>query len=225
MPESPPAPSSRPGRPRTGGGPAGHDVRREVLDAARDLFAAEGYEQVSMSRVAREVGLTQSSLYYYFRRKDEILAELIAESQLVPNDVLGEIVAAGGSAAVQLYRFIRADVVNLCSHPLDLVGISRAASRDPEAFAGYFADVARIEEQLADVIRTGIERGQLRRVDPDLTAVTILTNDEGVQGRLHVPLRWPVEEVADNLAEMVVASLLSDIADLPSVKAEAQRLG
>jgi AcrR family transcriptional regulator len=219
-----PSASSRPGRPRTGGGPAGHDVRREILDAAQTLFAADGYEQVSMSRLAREVGLTQSSLYYYFRRKDEILAVLISDSQLVPSDLLGEIVAAGGSPAAQLHRFVRGDVVNLWTHPLDLSGISRAASRDPDAFASYFADVARLERQLADVIRSGIEQGQLRPVDPELTAVTILTNDEGVQGRQHTPLRWPITEVAAHLAEMVVAGLLADPSTLATVIAEARSL-
>lgn len=177
-----------------------------------------------MSRIAREVGLTQSSLYYYFRRKEEILAELMAESQLVPNDALAEIVAAGGSVAAQLYRFVRADVVNLCTHPLDLGGISRAAHRDPASFTAYFADVARIERQLADLVRAGIEQGQLRPVDPELTAVTILTNDEGVQGRLLAPFPWPVAIVADNLAEMVVAGLLADPCGLASIKAEARHL-
>lgn len=41
--------------------------------AAALLFAVEGYETASMSRIARQAGVTSNTLYWYFRDKDELL--------------------------------------------------------------------------------------------------------------------------------------------------------
>jgi AcrR family transcriptional regulator len=48
-------------------------LRREILDAARELFVAEGYESVSMRKIAQKIGYTPMSIYLYFRDKADIL--------------------------------------------------------------------------------------------------------------------------------------------------------
>src|SRR5690348_9809657 len=44
-------------------------ARGQLLDAAIALFAARGYEGVSTGEVAKEAGLTQSMVHYYFGNK------------------------------------------------------------------------------------------------------------------------------------------------------------
>jgi AcrR family transcriptional regulator len=56
------------------------DLRRTILDAAREAFAAGGYDSVSMRGLAEAVGLTHGSLYAYFKDKDEIFEALVEES-------------------------------------------------------------------------------------------------------------------------------------------------
>jgi AcrR family transcriptional regulator len=56
------------------------DLRRTILDAAREAFAAGGYDSVSMRGLAESVGLTHGSLYAYFKDKDEIFEALVEES-------------------------------------------------------------------------------------------------------------------------------------------------
>jgi len=48
-------------------------VRRVILDAARELFACEGYGNVSLRKIARRIGYTPMALYVHFRDKSEIL--------------------------------------------------------------------------------------------------------------------------------------------------------
>jgi AcrR family transcriptional regulator len=57
----------------------GRDTRREILDAALDLFAAGGYFGTSMRQIARAVGVRESALYHHFPSKDAILLELLGE--------------------------------------------------------------------------------------------------------------------------------------------------
>src|SRR5205085_841872 len=48
-------------------------LRREILDAARELFVAEGYQSVSMRKIAQKIGYTPMSIYLYFKDKADIL--------------------------------------------------------------------------------------------------------------------------------------------------------
>jgi AcrR family transcriptional regulator len=48
-----------------------------ILDAARDLFSANGYRGTDMSDIARSIGLARNSLYRYYPSKDHILVAVI----------------------------------------------------------------------------------------------------------------------------------------------------
>jgi AcrR family transcriptional regulator len=48
-----------------------------ILDAARNLFSANGYRGTDMSDIARSMGLARNSLYRYYPSKDHILVAVI----------------------------------------------------------------------------------------------------------------------------------------------------
>ena len=48
------------------------DLRQEILDAARDLFIREGYEAVSMRKIADRIEYSPTTIYLYFRDKSEL---------------------------------------------------------------------------------------------------------------------------------------------------------
>jgi AcrR family transcriptional regulator len=52
------------------------EIRLRILDAARELFASEGVESVTMRRIADRIEYTPTSIYHHFKDKDTLLAEL-----------------------------------------------------------------------------------------------------------------------------------------------------
>src|SRR5262245_66289109 len=54
-------------------------VRRAILDAARELFVAEGYRNVSIRKIAEKVEYSPAALYSYFPSKDDLFFALAAE--------------------------------------------------------------------------------------------------------------------------------------------------
>src|SRR5256885_98881 len=74
----------RTGRPRHDSRPVLGDPTDEILGAAARLFGERGVAGTSMSLIAREVGLKQSSLYYYFRSRDETVLALMRRANVVP---------------------------------------------------------------------------------------------------------------------------------------------
>jgi AcrR family transcriptional regulator len=56
-----------------------HAVREAILTAARDLFVAEGYANVSLRKVAERIEYSPAAIYSYFPGKDDIFFALAAE--------------------------------------------------------------------------------------------------------------------------------------------------
>jgi len=55
------------------------EVRDKILDAARELFIAEGYEGVSMRKVADRIEYTPTTIYGYFADKEDLFRQLCHE--------------------------------------------------------------------------------------------------------------------------------------------------
>src|SRR5262245_24221343 len=54
-------------------------VRRSILDAARELFTAEGYLSVSIRKIAERIEYSPAAIYSYFPSKDDIFFALAEE--------------------------------------------------------------------------------------------------------------------------------------------------
>ena len=54
------------------------EIQRRILDAARELFASEGYEAVTMRKIADRVDYTPTALYFHFRDKRTLFRRLCA---------------------------------------------------------------------------------------------------------------------------------------------------
>ena len=54
-------------------------VRDAILDAARDLFVAEGYRNVSIRKIAERIEYSPAAIYSYFPSKDDIFFALAEE--------------------------------------------------------------------------------------------------------------------------------------------------
>lgn len=52
------------------------EVRTRILDAARELFASEGVDSVTMRRIADRIEYSPTAIYFHFRDKEALLTEL-----------------------------------------------------------------------------------------------------------------------------------------------------
>src|SRR5215470_10368766 len=55
-------------------------LRQEILDAARELFVKEGYENVSMRRIAEKIEYSPTTIYLYFEDKASLLFAICEET-------------------------------------------------------------------------------------------------------------------------------------------------
>jgi AcrR family transcriptional regulator len=55
--------------------------RRQVMDGARTVFLAEGFDGASMNDIARAAGVSKGTLYVYFQSKEQLFEALIREDR------------------------------------------------------------------------------------------------------------------------------------------------
>jgi len=56
------------------------ELRQDILDAARELFVKEGYDNVSMRRVAEKIEYSPTTIYLYFEDKHSLLYAICEET-------------------------------------------------------------------------------------------------------------------------------------------------
>jgi AcrR family transcriptional regulator len=54
------------------------ELRRRILDAARELFVKEGYAAVTMRRIAQRIEYSPTAIYLHFADKDQLIRDLCA---------------------------------------------------------------------------------------------------------------------------------------------------
>ena len=85
-----PAPPAR-GRRKKGEGP---DLRKAILDAAEQLFAAHGFYGVTTRQVAAEAGVDTALIHYYFGAKRDLFDAVFARRAEILNTVRVEAMSA-----------------------------------------------------------------------------------------------------------------------------------
>lgn len=204
----------RRGRPRARGAPGGDgDPREAIVAAASALFAVQGVEGVTMAQIAERSGLQQSSIYYWFRSKSDILASILERVNRIPLSIVERERSAPGPVPERLGRLVREDVLTLCRFPFDINEIHRLALRAPEDFPAYWEERRRLDDEVEALVAEGVASGELRPVDPRLAARSLLAADEATQNWFR-PLGssgYTAEQVADHVADAAVRALRADV--------------
>jgi AcrR family transcriptional regulator len=149
-------------------------VARSILDAARDLFVAEGYHHVSIRKIAERIEYSPAAIYSYFPSKDDIFFALAEEGFHIlftpleaprdKTDLVGQIRAAFW----RLYEFSR-------SHPeyFALMFVDRTVPRINKDWE-RFGFVHEIKAQVGVTIQRAIDAGHFPAGSPPVGIARVL---------------------------------------------------
>jgi AcrR family transcriptional regulator len=159
------------------------EFRREILDAARELFAGDGYGNFSMRKLARRIGYSPTTIYLYFRDKDELLfclcEDLFREMDSALRRLLEE-----GSGPLEVLRnvllmYVEYGLANpehyrvaFFTSPVVYGSPREYLERDTMSRRSYF--------QFRDLVAECCSTGKLRPRDPDLLAQALWAGMHGV---------------------------------------------
>jgi AcrR family transcriptional regulator len=74
------------------------DIRERILRTAYELFTQEGFTAVGVDRIVAEAGVAKTSLYRYFRSKDDLVVAVVERHEALWTDGLLEAQSAQRTA-------------------------------------------------------------------------------------------------------------------------------
>jgi TetR/AcrR family transcriptional regulator, cholesterol catabolism regulator len=148
--------------------------KQAIISRAAELFDAAGYSNVNMTEVAQTVGLAKPTLYHYFSGKDEILFGIHEEfiNQLVSRY---ETRRGQGLTASDELRALIGDTFELMDTHRGHLRVFFESQREltEKDMVTIRAKRDRYSEIMKSTIERAIADGEVRDVDPELTALAI----------------------------------------------------
>ena len=208
---------------RTGQGRAGSGAREEIepekrraiLHAAVRVFAEKGYHGCRIADVARGAKVAYGLVYHYFRNKDELLESVFDEQWTIFITALAAIDSGPGTAAEKLaglFGFVF-DVYKTAPEAVRVLMLE--VTHTPQGLrAGSTRETfEKAVRLLAEIIRAGQARGELRRTAAPVVAATgllgamELTLSGMLMGLLPARTEEEIDQVRDEAVALVIEGL------------------
>ena len=192
--------------------PTGAALRRAILDHARHLLVDDGYDALSMRKIARAVGCSATSIYLYFDNKDALTHALITEGMDKLADTLEDVTDGLEDAPARLEALSRAYVRFGLDNPEYYEVMFQL---HPERMARYPADdyrrARRNVEFFEHALEDGLAAGTVSAPNPpDVAAAVLWTSLHGLVS-LHLARRVDVRLAGDDLVEAGVRQAMAGL--------------
>jgi AcrR family transcriptional regulator len=182
------------------------EIRRKILDAAREQFATEGYEKVTMRGIADAIEYSPTTIYHHFEDKDDVVRCLCDED-------FGRLLQAFEAVeppedAVEWIRQIG-------------LAYARFGLAHPNHYRFMFMTPAKAHLKQEGVLRTAVakamEQGRLRGDDIDAVAQVLWSSLHGAVALLTTlePEMWPVAPARPDLIERVMDATMFGLLSRP----------
>ncbi|WP_167706690.1 TetR/AcrR family transcriptional regulator [Sphingobium fuliginis] len=151
------------------------DRRKTILKVASRSFMEKGYAATTMSGIAAALGGSKGTLWSYFPSKEELFAAVLDDATTAYRSRLAEILDPDGDLAGTL-RTLGVNLLTKITSP-ESVALYRLVASE----AGRFPEMGTIFYQhapgntrrlVAEFLERAMDRGLLRRADPELAART-----------------------------------------------------
>jgi len=160
------------------------ELRQGILNAARELFAREGYENVSMRKIAEKIDYSPTTIYLYFEDKDELLHSICEQTFTELVKTLENIVASTSDPIEQLRQVGRAYIEFGLSHPNHYkVTFMRAGQPGPIEGPKFDYQGSMGEKcflHLRSIVERCVQQGKIRPVDLDAASQALWAVVHGV---------------------------------------------
>jgi AcrR family transcriptional regulator len=182
--------------------------RRQMLDAALELFSEKGYHNVSMHEIAERAEFAIGTLYKFFKNKEDMYRALVMEKS---TEIFGEL-SAPLSAEGDTLSVLEGYLVNRARIAVEIAPLLRLHMAIAQGLS--FNINAEVEKEhrkfhdqhiakLASVMKEGIRKRVLRDADPHSLAIAL----DGLARSFFLysltnPNRYPLETIAPTVLDL-----------------------
>ena len=146
--------------------------RRQIIEGARAVFLAQGFDAASMSDIARKAGVSKGTLYVYFKSKEELFEAIAEEQCSLQAERVFELDSADHDVAAVLTRLGSAFTTFMCSRSISPIRtVIAIADRMPEVGRQFYETGPAVGiAKLAHYLEAQVEAGVLQVEDCEVAA-------------------------------------------------------
>jgi len=187
------------------------EFRREILQAAQKIFSSDGYGNFSMRKLARCIGYSPTTIYLYFRDKDELLF-CLSEEFFTEMDQALQRLSKESANPLEILRRALFMYVEYClanpEHYRVAFFTSPVVYGTPQEYLDRDTMSRRAYFRYRNLVAACSSAGELRQIAPDLMAQVLWTGIHGIVAATIFTQDFPMAEHR-LLAETMIEGLLN----------------
>jgi AcrR family transcriptional regulator len=151
--------------------------RRQIVEGARRIFMAHGFDAASMGEIAKAAGVSKGTLYVYFKDKDELFKAIVEKECYFQAEGIFEFDTADPNVAGTLTRVCVAFVQALCApkHQSPLRAVIAIADRMPNIGRMFYETGPAVGIAIMrDYLEAQVAAGRLAIPDCEIAAAQLI---------------------------------------------------
>lgn len=194
--------------------PAKQERRRQILAAAKTVFAEAGYHGASIGAIIERAQIARGTFYLYFESKAAVFDSILDQAMRDLRARIRKIEVVDPAAPPPQVQ-LREQVVSAINYvvgdrPLAMLLLSAGHTPDVEAAERVDQFFAEIRDLLRRAVEGGTQIGLLRKCHPELVSAAMLGMIRGViELIIHHPDPPPVDVVVSEMLMVALRGVLA----------------
>lgn len=158
------------------------EVRTHIVGVARRIFTRYGFRKTTMEQIASDAQMGKSSIYYYFKSKEEIFQDVVELEAILLKEQLNRIIDRKDSPPERLKAYI----LFRLHHVRTLENFYAALKEETLSHMRFILDIRQkfeVEEQelVSTILEDGMEQGIFQLSSSKIGAIAISTMMKGLE--------------------------------------------
>ncbi len=150
-------------------------AKEKLLESAKELFSKKGYHETAVDEIVEKAGLSKGAFYFYFKRKEDILKELV--------QIMSESMIKNLQEHVNTQRSVEEILLSCVSDFFEMFYKDREIAyifffellRTSDEFREFHLQkTRRVKEILSSLIERGIKSGEIKYEQVDVVVSLLI---------------------------------------------------
>ncbi|MCD6182645.1 MAG: TetR/AcrR family transcriptional regulator [Candidatus Cloacimonetes bacterium] len=180
------------------------EKKKIIVSAAKELIATYGFKKTTMDEIAAKAHMGKSTMYYYFKKKEDIFAEIVRIDSDLFRQKLDEAVQAAYSPQDKILGYVS-------SRMLHLKELSNYYKTLTNEYLDHYFFIEQVREDfhtfentiLCSIINEGIAQGVFTPCDVNVVARMIAISIKGLEYPLFVQKSKDLERDSKQMMEII----------------------
>jgi len=187
-------------------------IRDTIVQSARDLFSRFGFRKTTMDDIALSMRKGKSSIYYYFKGKEEIFEAVVVSEAAELKDRLTEVLRQNSDDPQQQLHQYMTERLKSIQQLANFYNALRSDYLSHLEFINRVREKYRNEEihMLEIILRLGIRKGVYQIADPRIASLAIVTAMQGMENPIFLGTieNIEIETRLDAILEIIFNGIL-----------------